>query len=102
MSDAFSHCGILVCRHGCAGAGWPIDATWLPGGLLLVEFLGDCEHTTEVRIVDPAVLTPVDHCLARTAAGTRCTRRAVDGGLWCHQHDPDRQGRARRPNEGAR
>ena len=93
MTDPLARAGILVCCR-CSRVGWPIDATWLPGGLILVEYIGDCGTTDgQVRIVDPAALISDDRCLATTAAGTRCSRRVVGGGYFCTQHDPDRQDR---------
>ena len=105
--DPILRAGFARCTR-CSRIVFPVDADWLPGGLILASYPAVCSHAARgaVMIVDPATLPERDpgfeleryfalelylpgrRCAGSTRYGRRCRSPARPGSEYCAMHPP--------------
>ncbi|MGA2831037.1 MAG: hypothetical protein ABSF03_33550 [Streptosporangiaceae bacterium] len=103
--DPILRAGFARCT-GCGRINFPVDADWLPGGLILASYPAMCSHHARgaVMIVDPATLPERDpgfdldryftlelylpgrRCAGSARSGRRCRSPAQPGSEYCAKH----------------
>lgn len=93
--DPITCAGFVICKT-CGRRGYPSDAEWIDGDLILATFNAPCSHAkAQTQVVMPSQLEEIttpepDRCQGkvRTGArkGQRCTRLAKPGSEYCTQH----------------
>jgi hypothetical protein len=58
----------------CAAVGYPLDAAWISGSLILVTYEASCRHVkSETAVVNPASIVSTELELAKYVRGRRCS-----------------------------
>lgn len=102
--DPILRAGVARCTR-CSRIVFPVDAGWLPGGLILASYPAVCTHARgTVMIVDPAALPERDpgfdleryftlelylpgrRCAGRNRYGRPCRSPAQPGSEYCPKH----------------
>lgn len=102
--DPILRAGFARCPR-CSRIGLPVDADWLPGGLILASYPAVCSHARgAVMIVEPGTVPERDpgfaleryfalelylpgrRCAGRTRSGRQCRSPAQPGSEYCPKH----------------